>query len=153
MVWEGNYCELTIYSLDKGIYSTGNHAKLEYHLDCLTKADAFKCAFEDPRKTVQGQFNKKLVDRIANNRLILERIVRAILFLGKEGLVLRGRGEGPKKGSNPGNVLSLLHLMAENDEVLRKHLHAPDKRNATYTSPQSQNEIIIANDFIQNQLV
>jgi len=51
----------------------GNHAKLEYHLDCLTKADAFKCAFEDPRKTVQGQFNKELVDHIANNRLILER--------------------------------------------------------------------------------
>ena len=121
-------------------------------MDCLTKADAFKCAFEDPRKTVKCQFNKELVDRIA---LILERIVQAILFLGKQGLALCGRGEDPKRGSNPGNFLSLLHLMAENDEVLRKHLHSPDKRNATYTSPQSQNEImnIIANDFVHNQLL
>ena len=87
--------------------------------------------------------------------MILERIVQVILFLGKQGLALCGRGEDPKRGSNPGNVLRLLHLMAENDEVLRKHLYAPDKRNATYTSPQSQNEIInmIANDFIQNQLL
>ena len=57
--------------------------------------------------------------------------------------------------SNPGNFLSLLHFMSESDEVLRNHLHAPEKRNATYLSPHSQNEIIniIGNDFILKQLL
>ena len=133
----------------------GNHATLEYHLDCLTRADSFKCASEDPRSSIHGQFNKELVDRIAKNRLIMERIVRAILYLGKQGLAFRGRGEDPERGSNPGNFLSLLHLMAENDKLLRNHLHAPEKRNATYISPQSQNEIIniVGKDFIQNRLL
>ena len=106
----------------------GNHATLEYHLDCLTRADSFKCASEDPRSSIHGQFNKELVDRIAKNRLIMEHIVRAILYLGKQGLAFRGTGEYPERGSNPGNFLSLLHLMAENDELLRNLLHAPEKR-------------------------
>ena len=133
----------------------GSHATLEYHLESLTKADAFKCGYEDPEKTIRGHFNKELVEHIAKNRLIMERIVRAILYLGKQGLALRGRGEDPRRGSNPGNFLSLLHLMAESDEVLRNHLHAPQRRNATYISPQSQNEIInvIGKDFIQHQLL
>ena len=133
----------------------GNHAKMEYHLESLTKADAFKCGYEDPERTIRGHFNKELVERIAKNRLIMEHIVRAILYLGKQGLALRGRGEDPRRGSNPGNFLSLLHLMAENDEVLRNHLHAPERRNATYISPHSQNEIIniIGKDFIQHQLL
>lgn len=120
----------------------GNHATTEYHLDCLTRADSFKSSYEDPRSSISGQFNKELVDRIAKNWLIMERIARAILYLGKQGLAFRGR-EDPERGSNQGNFLSLLHLMAERDEVLKNHLHAPEKRNATYISPQSQNEIIV----------
>ena len=133
----------------------GSHNTLDYHLDCLTKADSFKTAYEDPRNSIRGQFNKELIDRISKNRLIIERIVWAILYLGKQGLALRGRGENPERGSNPGNFLSLLRLMAETDEVLRNHLHVPDKRNATYLSPHSQNEIIkiIGMDFIQSQLL
>ena len=51
--------------------------------------------------------------------------------------------------------MSLLHLIAENDEVLRHHLHAPGRRNATYLSPQSQNEIfnITGKDFIQKRIL
>ena len=147
----------------------GNHATLAYHLDCVTRADSFRCAYEDPRSSIRGQFNKELVDRIARNRQIMERIVGAILFLGKQGLAFRGRGEDSERGCNPGNFLSLLHLMAETDEVLRNHLHAPEKKNATYLSPQSQNEIIniigkdfmtinglcdlVVKDFIQNRLL
>lgn len=52
---------------------------MEYHLESLTKADAFKCDYEDPEKTVRGHFNKELVERIAKNRLIMEHIVWAIL--------------------------------------------------------------------------
>lgn len=33
-----------------------------------------------------------------------------------------------ERGSSQGNVLSLSYLMAENDEVLRNHLNAPEKK-------------------------
>lgn len=133
----------------------GSHAMMEYHSESLTKADAFKCGYKHPERTIRGHFNKELVERIARNRSIMERIVRAILYLGKQGLALRGRGEDSKRGSNPGNFLSLLHLMSENDEVLRNHLRVPDRRNATYISPHSQNEVIsiIGKGFIQHQLL
>lgn len=79
-VWEGNSGELTIRSLDEGIHDTGKPCNpLEYHLDCLTRVDSFKSAYEDPRSSICGQFNKELVDHIANNWLIMECIVWAIL--------------------------------------------------------------------------
>ena len=105
----------------------GNHAMHEYHLNCLTKADAFKCGYNDPGKTICGHFNKELVERIATNRLIMKNLVWAILYLGKQGLALRGKGEDSRRGSNPGKFLSLLHLMAESDKVSRNHLHAPER--------------------------
>ena len=139
----------------KASVTLGRHARLEYHLDSLSKAESFKCAYKQPSHSIRGHFNKELVDRVAKNRLIVECIVRAVLFLGKQGLAFRGKGEDPDRGSNPGNFLSLLHLMAENDEVLRSHLQAPERRNATYLSPHSQNEIIniIGRDFIQKRIL
>ena len=128
----------------------GSHAKMEYNLESINKADAFKCGYKYPEKTICGHFNKELVERIARNHLIMECIVWAILYLGKQELSLCGRGQDTRRGSNPGNYLSLLHLMAENDETLRNHLHTPERQNATYISPQSQNEIIV---IIQHQLL
>ena len=121
-------------------------------MDCLTKADAFKCDYEDPGKTVCGQLNKELVNCVVKNQVIMECIVWAIVYLGKQGLALQGRREDPERGSNPRNFLSLLHLMAENDEVLRNHLLSPEMRNAKCTSLQSQNEIISITgmDFVWN---
>ena len=43
---------------------------------------------------------------------------------------------------NPGDFLALLAMLAENDDLLYRHLHQPVARNATYPSTRSQNEII-----------
>ena len=47
-----------------------------------------------------------------------------------------------KISGNPGNVLSLLKLMANHNEILRIHLEAPQMRCVTFKSPQTQNELL-----------
>ena len=65
-----------------------------------------------------------------------------MLFCGKQCIALRGDAEKPETPGNPGNFLALLKLLATNDDILRKHLETPAMRNATYISPQSQNDLI-----------
>ena len=110
----------------------GGHATLQYRRDCLAVAEEVKPTQENSKWTIAGQFNKEMVDWATQNRVIMEHITRTILFLGKQCLALRGKGEDPKRGSNPENFLSLLKLMAENDPTLRRHLKAPLKKNAMH---------------------
>jgi len=58
--------------------------------------------------------------------------VRAITFLCKQGLPLRGDIETVTSHNNPGKFLALLKVFAENDSVLYAHLHQPRARNVTY---------------------
>ena len=81
----------------------GGHETLEYHRDYLTVAEE-----ENPKQTIAGQFNNDKVERAIQIRVIMEHITRAILFLRKQCLALRGKGEDSKRGSNPGSRLSLL---------------------------------------------
>ena len=133
----------------------GGHATLEYHRPRPSVAEEFKRTQENPKKTVAGQFNKEMVELATQNRVMMECITRTILFLGKQCLALRGKGEDPKWGSNSGKFLNLFNLMAENDPTLRQQLEAPLEKNTTYLSPRSQNEVInlIGKDFIQNKLL
>ena len=66
------------------------------------------------------------------NKHILRQIVRAIPFLAKQGLALRGDVESACSNKNPGNFLALLALFAESDSILCNHLQKPRARNATY---------------------
>ncbi|VDH90037.1 Hypothetical predicted protein [Mytilus galloprovincialis] len=55
---------------------------------------------------------------------------------------------------NPGNFIAFLRDRAEDDEILREHLLFPQKKNAKYVSPPSQNELIsIIANFISEQLI
>ena len=52
------------------------------------------------------------------NRHIIRQIVRAILFLGKQGLPFRGNNEDLNITKNPGNFLALLKCFSESDSIL-----------------------------------
>ena len=93
--------------------------------------------------------------QLNENKHILHQIVRAILYLGKQGLPFRGDVKNLSLPHNPGNFLALLKVFAENDEILKKHLTTPKAKNATYLSPRSQNEIInvIGHDIILANIV
>ncbi len=119
-----------------------NHSSLHYHRNCLAMADTLKLSVENPSTRVDVMFSDSIQKKITENEHILRQIVRAILYLGKQGLPFRGNAEKVSLSSNPGNFLALLKFFAETDPVLSNHLYHPQAKNATYISPQSQNDII-----------
>ena len=56
------------------------------------------------------------------------------------------------KDNNPGNFIEFLQEIANYSPELAEHVEKPASRNATYLSPQSQNELIgvIGINSIQN---
>lgn len=64
------------------------------------------------------------------DKLIIHQIVRAILFLAKQGLPFRDH-EDLNLDKKPGNFLAISKVFAENCEVLRQHLSNPRAKNAT----------------------
>ncbi len=56
-------------------------------------------------------------------RHIIRQIVRAILFLGKQGLPFRGDNEDLNITKNHGNILALLECFSESDSILFDHLN------------------------------
>ncbi len=93
-----------------------NHSSLRYHQNCLVMADTLKLSVENPSTRVDVMFSDSIQKKITENEHILRQIVRAILFLGKQ--------------------------VAETDPILSNYLYHPQSKNATYISPQSQNDII-----------
>ena len=56
---------------------------------------------------------------------------------------LAQRGHRENEGvANPGNVIKILELVASHDEVVKQRL-ASGPKNAKYTSPEIQNEMIL----------
>ena len=133
-----------------------SHSKLVYHRDCVRAADALKDAITNPSTSrIDVISDTRLQARIAQNKHILKQIVRAILFLGRQGLAFRGDKEDVNSSTNPGNFLALLKHYAETDDILKVHLENPQAKNVTYLSPKSQNDIInvIGNDIIRANII
>ena len=73
--------------------------------------------------TLQVQMNE--------TKQIMRQIVRAVIYLAKQGVPFRDDVEDVKLNKNPGNFLALLKDCAETDPILHKHLYTPKARNAT----------------------
>ena len=132
------------------------HSKLSYHLDNSAKAESLKSTMENPSSRVDVMTNTLIQHQIKDNKHVLRQIVQAIIFLGKQGLPLRGDKEDISDSTkNPGNFLALLKMLSNNDPLLFRHLHAPRAKNATYLSPRIQNEVIsiIGNDIILTDII
>ena len=127
-----------------------NHSSLLYHLDCVQYTDNLKNSIDNPASRIDVMANSDIQMQMDENRHIVRQIVRAIPFLGKQGLPFRGDNEDLNITKNPGNILALLKCFSESDSILFDHLNKPRSKNATYISPRSQNEIInvIGHDII-----
>ena len=101
------------------------------------------------------------------NRSALQRIVLCVEYLGRLNIPLRGHRDSchlqlPAVGSlgvhdidyNQGNFRATLQLMAAcNDTVFRQHIEIAG-RNASYISPQVQNDIIYScNSVLQRSII
>ena len=132
-----------------------SHSKLQYHLDCVELADAMKGTIKKPDRRINVISNEVLQKKIDENRQILRQIVRAVVYLGKQGIAFRGRSEDINSSKNPGNFLALLKSYADTDSVLFNHLYHTRAKNATYLSPITQNQIIniIGYDIILSSII
>ena len=77
------------------------------------------------------------------------------MYCGRQCIVLRGDTEGLNTSGNPGNILSLLKLMATRNTVLNEHLKSPAMCSVTCMSPQPQNDLleVILKHIILHDLV
>ena len=118
-----------------------NHSSLLYHLDCVQYTDILKNSIDNPALRIDVMANSDIQMRLDENRHIIRQIVRAILFMGKQGLPFRGDSEDLNIIKNL-EISSLFKCFSESDSNLFDHLNKPRAKNATYISPRAQNEII-----------
>ena len=116
---------------------------------------AFQKSIEQPQHNIDFLMNVDQLRIINENRHIVKCCAESILFCGHQGIALRGDVEHLDQDKNPGNFLSMLKVIANHDSILKAHLERPRLRNATYISPQIQNEIIdvIGKTMIQKCIV
>ena len=88
-------------------------------------------------------------DTIQKNRQKLHSVVETTVLCGRQNIALRGHldsctdvEDARSAGKNHGNYWALLNFrISAGDTILRDHLQKA-ARNATYTSPDIQNQII-----------
>ena len=131
------------------------HGLIQYHQDAEKLALNFISSVENPSKSIGPLIDRQRLEKIEKNRHIVPCTAEAILFCGRQCIGLRGDCEKFNSSGNPGNFLALLSVMAQHDEKLKEGLQNPTHKNATYLSPQTQNEVIdvIGIHMIQKALV
>ncbi|KAK3091798.1 hypothetical protein FSP39_022710 [Pinctada imbricata] len=130
------------------------HQSSEHHKNAKMYYQTLLASTESPSTSLPYRFNKQNQANFDCNKKVLESIVDAVIFCGKQNIPLRGhRDDSTSDASNKGNFLAILKLIGRHDELLSSHL-ASAKKNASYTSKTIQNEIIkiIGDKVISNIL-
>ena len=135
------------------------HAVREYHKDAIAVCDAFVERMSGKRESVLIQLRERARETTQNNGKNLCSITEIIVLCGRQNIALHGHRksgtdmEGVQAAStNHGNFCALLNISA-GDTILRDHLQSA-ARNATYTSPDIQNQLIsIVDDHICNAIL
>lgn len=108
-----------------------NHVATNFHKTATAAAKAF---LEDVPVDVQVQSFQQNI--IKENKQILSSIISCVVFCGTHDMPLRG------KEADEGVFFDLLNLRIDSgDKKLKDHLEKC-RRNAVYTSPKIQNELI-----------
>ncbi|CAH1983061.1 unnamed protein product [Acanthoscelides obtectus] len=124
-----------------------SHSNSEYHkFSCLAAENFMKVdsrRMEDITVMLDSQKRKER----EQNRASLKPIIDTIILCGENEIPLRGhRDSGPLTPEKPlekeGKFRALLRYRAVTDESFKKHIFN-SARNATYISPEIQNEIIV----------
>lgn len=117
------------------------HEQNRYHKIAVEKAKNFLSTYDNPGGDVVNHVNHQRLAQIQDNRDRIAPIVRATLFLGRQGLAFRGHRddgqllsekEANKNESltgNEGNFRETLKLMvASGDSKLKEHLKTASSR-------------------------
>ena len=138
-----------------------NHAQKDYHKESVVKAEEFLKVATSQQPSIQQQLNQTIADNVSLNRKKLESIFKTVAFCGRQNIALRGHRDSitdlekdQLEAINHGNFWALLNFRVDaGDVVLEEHL-AHSARNATYTSPSIQNQLIsVLADQIRHKII
>ena len=140
------------------------HSKSSTHVKSVAALKCFVDAHSGTQPTITIAFEKHRKEQFDRNCKKLDAIIDCVILCGKQNIPFRGHrdsNDASTESLNKGNFKAILDFRAKGDPVLQAHL-ATGPRNAQYTSPGTQNEIIsicrvlilrkIAADVKDNQL-
>ena len=143
----------------KALESLHKHAEKSYHKTTVVKMDEFLKVMTGQQPSIRVRLNEAAMQLVASNRRKLQSIIETILLCGRQNIPLRGHRDSGldierSSTENHGNFWALLQFRVDaGDLVLRDHL-ANTPRNAMYTSPDIQNQIVdILGDHIQEKIL
>ena len=92
---------------------------------------------------------------VKENGHIVKCAAEAVLYCGRQCIALRDHSEKLHEGTNTGNFMALMNVLAAHNQLLEAHLYTPRMRNAAYMFGETQNQLaeIIGKDIIQQSLV
>lgn len=103
--------------------------------------------FKNPNNDIAHILDQSLAEHESKARKALLPIVKTVLFCGRQGLALRGHDESSNidtlSGHNDGNFRALLRFCIDAGDVNLQHHLETAYKNAQYTSPPIQNEVIV----------
>jgi len=135
-------------------------SRMQQHIECNSHLDAVAQWQAQSEAQVMGnvtvQMSTQQKTAVLRNREAVSLITRAVLFCARQDIALRGHRESATVVDssssssadiiichNRGNVIELLDLLKDEHAETRKKLNSLP-RNATYTSKDSQNELLTA---------
>ena len=137
-------------------HATGKKGILICHCNSLSHKESM-VAWEQYRvnsergSSISNRINSSWETTIANNRHYIKTISEILLFCSRQEIGIRGHRED-KSSMNRGNILELLDLVAKHDTIIQ-HKITNTPQNATYTSPQIQNDLLhIMASIVQSRI-
>ncbi|KAF0748949.1 zinc finger MYM-type protein 1-like [Aphis craccivora] len=112
------------------------HQRINRHVISMQRWVDYRSVQAKNNLSIANQLNSSRQHEINENRLHVHFLLKATLFLAKQGLPFRGHNE-TFTSTNKGNFIELLQMFG--DEKLNQKLQS---RYGHYTSPEYQNDLI-----------
>ncbi len=110
------------------------------HKSAILAWEVGKQIQHNPERNVVSLINQQQKKVVDENRQYLKNIVETLVFIGRQGISLRGHREN-EESLNKGNFLELLMFQAKNNPLISRFF-ANKEKNVTYTSPGIQNDLL-----------
>lgn len=144
----GAFCIRPFSRYKNAIEMMNKHESTENHRKAEMFAQHFLEMCEKPEADIRNVLSEARLREVEGNRKLIKIPIETIIFLCRQGLPLRGHRDAGKitepTDRNEGNFRETLrYRIAGGESQLETQLKGA-RGNATYLSPQTQNEIISA---------
>ena len=157
---KGVFVEAAFTNFKKVYEVCDYHADREYHKAAVAACDTFVEWMSGRRESLAVQLQRGMRDTIQKNRQMLRSIVETIVLCGRQNIALRGHRDSGTDlevqgaPSNHGNFWALLNFRISAGDTHSRDRLQRAARNATYTSPDTQNQLIsILGDHIRDTIL